>query len=101
MVRLKWTQQSVKDLADIFEYISIDSKKYAKRQIVRIKVRSQILKTHPGAGKRLPELPQEDFRELIEGNYRIIYKIVDEGRIDILTVHHSARELSTRKMRIE
>jgi|GEM_PF-3344470 len=41
---MRWTRQSIKDLSDIFEYISIDSKKYAKRQIVRIKVRTQILK---------------------------------------------------------
>ena len=27
-------------------------------------------------------------RELVEGNYRIIYKLVDKGRIDILTIHH-------------
>ncbi|WP_100629951.1 type II toxin-antitoxin system RelE/ParE family toxin [Algoriphagus formosus] len=98
MVQLRWTHQSVKDLSDIFEYISIDSEKYAKRQIVRIKARTQILKTNPMAGKIVPELPQRDFRELIEGNYRIIYKILNDNRIDILTIHHSARDLSRRKI---
>jgi len=98
MVQIKWTRQSIKDLSDIFEYISIDSKKYAKRQIVRIKVRTQILKTNPKAGKIVSELPQSDFRELIEGNYRIIYKILNDTRVDILTVHHSARDLSRRKI---
>ncbi|WP_353890115.1 type II toxin-antitoxin system RelE/ParE family toxin [uncultured Algoriphagus sp.] len=98
MVQIRWTHQSVKDLSDIFEYISIDSEKYAKRQIVRIKARTQILKTNPKAGKIVPELPQSDFRELIEGNYRIIYKILDDKHIDILTIHHSARDLSRRKI---
>jgi addiction module RelE/StbE family toxin len=98
MVQIKWTRQSIKDLSDIFEYISIDSKKYAKRQIVRIKVRTQILKTNPKAGKIVSELPQSDFRELIEGNYRIIYKILNDTRVDILTVHHSARDLSRQKI---
>ncbi|TDK43581.1 type II toxin-antitoxin system RelE/ParE family toxin [Algoriphagus formosus] len=98
MVQIRWTHQSVKDLSDIFEYISIDSEKYAKRQIVRIKARTQILKTNPMAGKIVPELPQRDFRELIEGNYRIIYKILNDNRIDILTIHHSARDLSRRKI---
>jgi len=32
-------------------------------------------------------------RELIRGSYRIVYRIVDKDRIDILTVHHSARLL--------
>ena len=98
MVQIRWTHQSVKDLSDIFEYISIDSEKYAKRQIVRIKARTQILKTNPMAGKIVPELAQSDFRELIEGNYRIIYKILNDNRIDILTIHHSARDLSRRKI---
>jgi addiction module RelE/StbE family toxin len=98
MVQIKWTRQSIKDLSDIFEYISIDSKKYAKRQIVRIKVRPQILKTNAEAGRIVPELPRDDFRELIEGNYRIIYKILNDKRVDILTVHHSSRDLSRSKI---
>jgi len=98
MVQIRWTRQSIKDLSDIFEYISIDSKKYAKRQIVIIKARSQILKTNPRAGKLVPELAESDFRELIEGNYRIIYKVLNDKHVDILTVHHSARDLSRRKI---
>lgn len=35
---------------------------------------------------------------LIEGNYRIIYKIVDPEKIDVLTIHHSARDLYRRKI---
>jgi addiction module RelE/StbE family toxin len=98
MVQIRWTRQSIKDLSDIFEYISIDSKKYAKRQIVRIKARPKILKTNPKAGRIVPELPESGFRELVEGNYRIIYKILNERRVDILTIHHSARDLSRRKI---
>ena len=98
MVQIRWTRQSIKDLLYIFEYISIDSKKYAKRQIVRIKARSQILKTNPRVGKLVLELTENDFRELIEGNYRIIYKILNDKHVDILTVHHSARDLRRRKI---
>ena len=98
MVQIRWTRQSIKDLSDIFEYISKDSKKYAKRQIVRIKARSQILKTNPRVGKLVPELTKSDFRELIEGNYRIIYKVLNDKHVDILTMHQSARDLSRRKI---
>ena len=98
MVQIRWTRQSIKALSDIFEYISIDSKTYAKRQIVRIKVRPQILRSNPMAGKVVPELPRGNYRELVEGNYRIIYKIVNDKQVDILTVHHSARDLSRRKI---
>jgi len=46
----------------------------------------------------VPELTESDFRELIEGNYRIIYKVLNDKHVDILTVHHSARDLSRRKI---
>ncbi|MFZ6013112.1 MAG: type II toxin-antitoxin system RelE/ParE family toxin [Bacteroidota bacterium] len=32
-------------------------------------------------------------RELIDGNYRIIYEIISTDRINILAVYHSARDL--------
>jgi plasmid stabilization system protein ParE len=44
------------------------------------------------------EIGNEIIRELIEGNYRIIYKIVNDSRIDILTIHHSSRDLLRRNI---
>jgi len=43
-------------------------------------------------------MDKQNIRELIEGNYRIIYLIINDERIDILTVHHSARDLTRRKI---
>ncbi|HEX9828491.1 MAG TPA: type II toxin-antitoxin system RelE/ParE family toxin [Flavobacteriaceae bacterium] len=99
MVRINWTLQSVSDLKDIAEYISKDSKKYAKLWVIRISNRTKILKSQIHSGKIVPEINQQSIRELIEGNYRIIYKIVNDNRIDILTIHHSARDLTRRKIR--
>lgn len=62
------------------------------------KNQARILKTQVRSGKIVPEINKENIRELIEGNYRIIYKIVQDNRIDILTIHHSARDLSRRKI---
>ena len=94
MVQVKWTTLSVEDLKGIYDYISRDSIKYAKIEIIKLKLRTNILKTQPYAGKGVPEIEKEAYRELIEGNYRIIYKIVDEKTIHIITIHHSARDLS-------
>ena len=93
MVRINWTFQARNDLKDIAEYISKDSIRYAKLQAERIKEKTKILKTYPRAGKIVQEINQENIRELIEGNYRIIYKIVTDNQIDILTIHHSSRYL--------
>ena len=95
MVQINWTLQAKKDLKEIAEYISRDSKIYAKRQVLKIRNRTIILITQPYSWRVVPELQEEIIRELIEGNYRIIYKIVSNNRIDILTIHHSARDLQS------
>ncbi len=99
MVRINWTFQAKDDLKNIAEYISKDSKRYAKFQVTRLKTRTRILKTQTRSGKIVPEINRENIRELIEGNYRIIYKIVQENQIDILTIHHSSRDLTRRKIK--
>jgi len=98
MVRINWTFQAKDDLKSIAEYISKDSKRYAKLQVVRLKDRTRILKTHIYTGRIVSEINRKEIRELIEGNYRIIYKIVNYNQIDILTIHHSARDLTRREI---
>lgn len=98
MVQIRWSTLSVGDLKEIFEYISRDSKRYATIQLVRLRAKAKILKDYPLAGKIVEEYADERFRELIEGNYRIIYKIVSSTQVDIITVHHSSRDLSKRKL---
>jgi plasmid stabilization system protein ParE len=48
----------------------------------------------PFSGRIVPEYTLEEIRELIRGHYRIIYRILDQEMIEVLTVVHSARDLS-------
>ncbi len=75
MVKIIWTEQAVSDLKDILDYISKDPRQYAENQIRRIKSRTILLKTRPECGRIVPEVDVNEIRELIEGNYRIIYRI--------------------------
>lgn len=97
MVQINWTLQAKDDLKNIVDYISKDSITYAKRQALIIRNRTKILKSQTHLGKIVPEIEDKNIRELIEGNYRIIYKVVSEDRIDILTIHHSSRDLTKRE----
>jgi plasmid stabilization system protein ParE len=72
--------------------ISKDSKVYANRFIEKLMLRVEQLASQPKSGKMVPEINQETVRELIEGNYRIIYTLT-ENTIAIVRVHHSARLL--------
>jgi toxin ParE1/3/4 len=92
MVKVIWTEFAIEDLRSIHNYISQDSKVYADRFIEKIISRVEQLETHSQSGRVVPEFHIDTLRELIEGNYRIIYK-VNSDSVGIVRVHHSARQL--------
>ena len=92
MVEIEWSEIALDDLKEIHEYISKDSKLYADRYINKLFTRVDQLETHPKSGRIVPEYNMEIIRELIEGNYRIVYKII-QNSVFILRVHHAAKLL--------
>jgi len=64
--------------------------------VERIQSKTEILKSQIEIGKIVEELNDPKVREIIEGNYRIIYRIVSKNELHILLVHHGARDLSKR-----
>ena len=92
MVRIKWLKSAKTDLQKIHDYISLDSKRYAKLQVERIYQKTELLKIQPLIGKQVKEIKNTAIRELVEGNY----KIVSYDSIHILLIHHGARDLSKR-----
>lgn len=92
MVTIIWTDFALEDLDLIHQYISKDSKFYADRYIDKIIKRVDILENHPKKGRVVPEFELDTIREIIEGNYRIIYKIFFL-EISILRIHQTARKL--------
>ncbi len=75
-IRIKWSDLSERHLKGIFDFYSFEaSPEIAKKIINGIIKRVSILETNPLAGQReelLSDYP-EDFRYLVEGNYKIIY----------------------------
>lgn len=94
MVKVVWTELSVEDLRKIFDYISENSSYYASITVNRIYKRADLITNNPKIGRIVPEIDSDEFRELIIGNYRLIYYIVSDVQVDILRVYHSARSLS-------
>lgn len=94
MVTVKWTDQAIQDIDNISEFIAKDSEKYAQIQAKRFFETATILTSHPKLGKPVPEIGEETVRQLLLGNYRIIYRIISPSLIHILTIHHSRRLLA-------
>ena len=96
MVRIKWLKSPQLDLKEIYEFIALDSKRYARFQVEKIQKKTEILKQGNLVGKKVLEINHENVRELIEGDYRIIYRTISDTEIHILLVQHGARDLSGR-----
>lgn len=94
MAEINWTAQSLDDIENIAEFIARDSERYANIQARRFFEAAEILESNPEFGRIVPELNTPAIREIILGNYRIIYRIVSSELIDILTIHNSKRQLS-------
>jgi len=93
MVKIKWTDFALENLIAIGDYIEKDSYFYAQRVVNNLFDSVDILEQHPLAGRIVPEFNDRSIRELIRGSYRIVYKLISEVDIDIITIHHSARAI--------
>ena len=98
MVKLVWTELSTEDLKEIYDYIAKDSVRYASITVNKIYNRAQDIIDNPYVGRIVPEINIKVVREVISGNYRIVYKIINEFQVDILRVYHSARLLKADRL---
>ncbi len=94
MAKVNWTRQAIEDIHEIREYYNHLSPKYADELTDKIFEKAGYIEKYAQIGRVVPELEREDVRELIYKNYRIIYRIITEKKIDIIAVHNSARPLT-------
>jgi toxin ParE1/3/4 len=94
-MKLIWTDPAVEDLRALRDYIGRDSDFYAADMVEQMVLSVEKLLGFPRMGRVVPETQDESIRELLHQNYRIIYRIAGE-RIEILTIIHGSRELTSR-----
>lgn len=93
MVRIEWSTKASQDISQIYNFIARDSIHHAERQVSKIVNRIDILLQFPNIGRVVAEFHNKNIQELIEGNYRIVYKLNLPNEINILAIHHGARIL--------
>ena len=86
-MKIIWSPLAIDRATKIAEYIAQDNPSAARIWVETIFDKVQILKYSPKSGRAVTESHREDIRELIYGNYRIIYK-VEKNKISVLTVRH-------------
>ena len=93
MVKINWSRKSTIDLKNIYKYLAKNSLIFANKTRQKLYQKTQILKDFPEIDKIVPKFKLEPIRELIKGNYKIIYKISNPNLIEIVTIWHSSRDL--------
>jgi len=91
-MKIIWSPLAVERAAEIAEYISRDNPTAAKKWVDTVFSKVDQLKSFPESGRIVPEIDSKDFRELIYGNYRIIYR-VEKTQVSILTIRHGKQIL--------
>jgi len=93
MAQIVWSLRSLKDIDEIANYISKDSFQYAEEQVRQFFIRAKVLEKNPMIGRMVPELKVKAIRQILCGNYRIIYEVFNQLQVGIITVHHQSRLL--------
>jgi plasmid stabilization system protein ParE len=93
MPRLKWSQNALRDIVRLHDFLSPKSRAAARRAIKTIREGLKILISHPEIGRPVDELPPE-FREWViefgHGAYVVLYRF--EGKEIVLLAIRDGRE---------
>ena len=96
-MKLIWTELAVEKLEEYADYISFDNPIASVKWINTIQKSVNKLIDFPQIGRRVPELKRSDIREIVTGNYRIIYRF-ERMRISILTIRHTSQLLKKKNI---
>ena len=92
MVIIEFTPKALDDIEIIAIYISQTSEKYAQMFVEMIFSEVNYLAKHPLIGRFVPEFEEHiSLRELIRPPYRIVYRVVNSERIDIIRILRSSQ----------
>jgi len=89
---VRWTERAKGDLQEVYNFIARDSPRAADALVERIARAADRLAAFPESGRTMPEFPTLPYREVIVGNYRVLYRIERES-VWIAAVVHGRRLL--------
>lgn len=75
-----FTRFAEDDLGEILDFYLTKNRPFAVKLLETVEARVSELSSYPERGRVIPELERKsivDYREIVEGNYRILYKVED------------------------
>ncbi len=94
MAQVIWANAAIDDLQHLRDYYEPLSARFASKLIDQLISRTRSLATSPQSGRVVPEFANKTIREVISGNYRIVYRHEQADRVEIARIFHSAQLLT-------
>lgn len=91
-MNIVWSPLAIDRASEIADYIALDNPSAAEKWIQKLFLKVEQLASSPQSGRAVTELGDQQFRELIYGNYRIIYR-VEQKQVSIFTIRHGKQIL--------
>ena len=92
MASVLWTVGAREDLRQLIVFVGGDSETYAAIIAGRIMAAVDRLESYPRIGRIVPEYQDASIREMLVGNYRIVYRMRQEV-IGVIAIVHGGREM--------
>ncbi len=93
MTQLIWSPRALADLEEIRTFIEADSPAWADLAVRRIVAAVERLPQFSDSGRMVPERRSPELREVISGNFRIVYRR-RLPTVEIATVFRGSRDFS-------
>ena len=97
-MRVVWSPLALRRVTEIVDYMSRDRPETAAQWAEGLFALAGQLEAFPGRGRVVPEIGRPAIRELLYGEYRIVYK-VQAANVGILTVRHGRRQFAVSEVR--
>ena len=89
-VRIVWSPLALVRAENAAKFIARDDPAAAASWARGLFDAVKTLSAHPRRGRMVPELSRDEIREIVHGDYRVVYR-VSSRRVEVLTVRHGRR----------
>jgi plasmid stabilization system protein ParE len=96
-VNLEWSDRALRRIDELADHIAMDSPAAAERWMVELFVTVDRLSEFPLSGRVVPEIEDDEVREIIYGAYRVFYQVGEV--VEVLTVRHGSQLLREDEVR--
>lgn len=97
-LKVLWTENAIQDLLGIKAFIAQDSVEHAEEWVNQLYFAGENLSRFSKRGRIVPEFDQDNLRELLIENYRLVYR-VKAAKVEIITVFEGHRQLKTKDLK--